>query len=146
MTITNVADPATRLALMYEAVAMLCSDAKFGLVISHQVMSFIDGLARSPKVAVGNGFDQIVPLVLPQLCALVPARDLRVHFRNKLVHEFGILPPYAIGWDEAAYFSTVTVNGAQWKVVDARAMADEFIRYLRSPAALAEQKSRQGIP
>src|SRR5688572_2389607 len=101
MTITNVADPATRLALMYEAVAMLCSDAKFGLVISHQVMSFIDGLARSPKVAVGNGFDQIVPLVLPQLCALVPARDLRVHFRNKLVHEFGILPPYAIGWDEA---------------------------------------------
>jgi hypothetical protein len=109
-------------------------------------MSFIDGLARSPKDAVGNGFDQIVPLVLPQLCALAPALDLRVHFRNKLVHEFGILPPYAIGWDEAAYFSTVTVNGSQWKVVDARAIANEFLDYLKSPAALAEQKRRQGIP
>jgi len=81
--------------------------------------------------------------LLPRLCAVVPASELRQSFRNKLVHAFGIAHPYALGWKENAYVHQATLLSQKWKVIDVYEMTNEFLAYLRTPAALAEQKRRQ---
>lgn len=142
-SITRVSDPATRLRLMHEAITELRRREKFALVITHQIMTFIDGLARSKRGKTAAGFDPMVKTVLPRLCALVPASELRQSFRNKLVHAFGIAHPYALGWKENAYVHRATVLGQKWQVIDVYEMTNEFLAYLKTPAALAEQKRRQ---
>ncbi len=141
--LTSVAYPATRLRLMHEAVTELRKREKFAFVITHQIMTFIDGLARSPKGKTAAGFDPLALQILPRLCGVIPASTLRTSLRDKLVHEFGISPPYALGWKESAYVTTAYLKGQKWTVIDVYEMASEFLKYLKSRAALIDQKRRQ---
>lgn len=141
--LTSVGYPATRLQLVHEAITELRKREKFAFVITHQIMTFIDGLARSPKGKTAAGFDPLALQILPKLCVVIPASTLRTALRDKLVHEFGISPPYALGWQESAYVTTATVKGHRWTVIDVYEMASEFLRYLKSRAALADQRRRQ---
>ena len=135
--VTNLADPKVRLQLMQAAVAEL-SKEPHAFVLAHLILTSVDGLSRSPIRATTVGFQQMLPLVLPQLANHISPADITAFIRGKTVHEFGIAPPYAIGWGRASYVEDRVVHGENWKIIDVQQMAAarSLRRYKSSVSAL----------
>jgi len=133
----NLADPKSKCRLMREALDALDSNPDLAFVSLHLVSAFIDGLAAGNTGKTKASYLLYLQEHFPQLCQELGAEIFYTHVRSKAVHEFALRPPLALSrstgmQDKNAYCETVSMDGAEWTLVNLERVLADFRTHLGS--------------
>jgi hypothetical protein len=131
--VTNIADPAVRSAMMRATVELLRTRPDLGFVLVSVVAAFIDGLAKGKPGETRSAYLAYMRTNFPDLCQSIGAEVFYAHIRNAGIHEFAPRPPFALAPDSALggkYCETRELNGAEWTVVNADRIVNDFLAHL----------------
>lgn len=142
----NIADPANKRRLVRETLSALEPHQDLGFVIMHLVAAFIDGLASGPCGGTRTAYLAYLGAHFPAMCKAIGAEVYYSHIRCKAVHEFAVLPPFALAHSAAlsnpsAYTETRTCEGKQWTLINVERVLADFRSHLDSLEKVAPGKA-----
>lgn len=132
-----MSDPVKQRRLMRETLSAIEPNRDLGFMLVHLVAAFIDGLVRAPKGQTKARYIDYLRAHFPALCKVIRPEDFYEHIRNKAIHEFNVLPPFAFAHqgqlqDPTAYVEAVRIGGQQWTLVNVEKVVEDFRAHLDS--------------
>jgi hypothetical protein len=131
--VTNIADPAVRRSMMRSTVELFRTRPELGFVLVSVVAAFIDGLAKGKPRETRGTYLAYLKENFPDLCESIGAEVFYSHIRNAGIHEFAPRPPFALAPNSALggeYCETRELNGAEWTIINADRIVNDFLAHL----------------
>jgi hypothetical protein len=129
----DISDINNKVRLMRESIRLLEANKDMGFVLLLHICNYIDGFVRAERRNVKPQYIAYLEAHFPDLCREVGAENFYEHFRNKAVHEFAPLPPYALSDNRSMhgkYCFDEVINGHVWRVMNVDRLIDDFKSHL----------------